>query len=300
MNEIDVTTLPINKQFSRRLIRPDSWIINCYDPSLAAPHPHIIIGDDKALLIDPTYTRLPLREYLEQYVTDKEIMVACTHDHHDHTNAAWQFDDCTIFMSEFAWNTIQGRRELSDEEGRWNAGQPHGTFVPTILKPGDTIDLGNRIVEVLPYEGCHSPGSLIYLDHKYGLLFTGDELECGQILVGGKRAGNSCVETLRDNVVRILEGWGDQIDMVCPPHNGSPFDKHFLDYLVENCERIMDGVEGDPNVGSMSYLFNPFEDRSPEKIKETLEDPDTFRSEWKGTSIVYNRKRIFRKDLNQE
>lgn len=295
---IDVNELKLTKQFTRRLIRPDSWIINCYDPNLASPHPHLLLGAERALLIDTTWTRLPLRRYLEEHVTTLPLSVFSTHDHHDHTNANWQFNDCTIYMSEYAWKTVQERRNVSDQEGKWNVGQPRGDYTATTLKPGDTIDLGGRMLEVLPYEGCHSPGSLVLLDHKYGLLFTGDELECGQILVGGRRGGTSCVETLRDNLVRILEGWGDQIDMVCPPHNGSPTDKQFLYYLVENCERIMAGCEGDPDVGSMTYLYNPLEDRSPEQIKAQLENPDTYRSEWNGTSIVYDKTRIFRRDLN--
>lgn len=294
---IDINTLKLSKQFTRRLIRPDSWIINCYDPNLAAPHPHLLLGTERALLIDTTWTRLPLRRYIEECVTDLPLSVFNTHDHFDHTNANWQFDDLTIYMSEFAWEAIQERRRLPEGQGKWNEGQPRGTYTATTLKAGDTLDLGGRVLEVLPYEGCHSPGSLVLLDHKYGLLFTGDELECGQILVGGPRGGVSCVETLRDNVARILDGWGSEIDMVCPPHNGSPIDKHFLDYLLENCERIMAGHEGDVDIGSMTFLYNPLEDRSPEAVKAQLENPDTLRSEWKGTSIVYNRNKIFRKDL---
>jgi glyoxylase-like metal-dependent hydrolase (beta-lactamase superfamily II) len=296
---VDVKTLPVNKQFTRRLIRPDSWVINCYDPNQAAPHPHVIIGSDKAAVIDPTWTRLPLREYVETCVTDKPLIVLCSHSHHDHTNANWMFNDLPIYMSAYAWQEIQERRKLSDEEGKW-MGHPHGDYVPRLLKPGDTLDLGGRVIEVLPYEGCHSPGSLIYLDHKYHLLFTGDEIECGQILIGGGpgRRSTASVEKLRDNLNNILEGWGKEIDMVCPPHNGSPFDVHFLKYLVENCERIMAGKEGIDDVGSMSYLYNPLEDRSEEQIRRTLEDPDLKRSEWKGTSIVYRTDHIFRAQVD--
>lgn len=293
---INITTLPINKQFTRRLIKPDTWIINPYDPNLAAPHPHIIIGDEYALLFDPTWTKLPLRKYIEECITDKPVKVALSHAHHDHTNACWMFDDCEIFCSQLAWDELSARREMDDVTGKWD-GNPHGTFTPTILKPGDVIDIGNREIEVLPYEGCHSPGSLVYLDRKYGILFTGDEIECGQMLVGGKRGSKSCVELLRENIVTILEGWGDQITTVCPPHNGSPFDAAFLTYLVENCDRIMSGIEGMDDVGSMSYLYNPLEDRSEENIRATLENPMIKRSEWKGTSIVYNTDKIFKSQL---
>ena len=118
-----------------------------------------------------------------------------------------------------------------------------------------------------------------------------------QMLVSGRPGSKSCVELLRENVVRLIEGWGDKFDMICPPHNGTPFHAKFLEYLVENCDRIMSGIEGDLDVGSLSYLYNPLEDRSPEQIQKALDDPLTRRSEWMGTSIVYNSERIFKSQV---
>lgn len=295
---IDVNTLPVHKQFSRRLIKPDTWIINCYDQNPAAPHPYVVIGEEHALLIDATWTTFPLRRYIEEYVTDKPLWVVSTHSHHDHTNANWMFNDRPIFMSRIAWEETQSRREKSDEDGKW-FGHQRGDYVPAILKPGDILDLGNRELEVLPYEGSHSAGSLLLLDHKYGILFTGDEIDGGQMLISGRSGGKVTVEGLRDNIARLIADWGDQIDILCPPHNGAPIHVKFLEYIVENCDRIMSGEEqGDPDVGSMSYLYNPFEDRPAAQIRQTLDDPKIRRSEWKGSSIVYNTDRIFKKDLS--
>lgn len=292
----DVTKLPIKKQFTKRLIKPDTWIINPWNENNSAPHPHIVIGEEKALLIDATNTTLPLREYIEEYVTDKPLMVASTHSHGDHTNANWMFEDLPIFMSEFAWNEIQERRKMDPVTAKWGKNKP-GNYVPTLLKPGDIIDLGNRIIEVIPYEGSHSLGSLFYLDHKYGVLFPGDEIECGQMLVMGKRSDVNCIERLRDNLQKLIDDWGDQITTLCPPHNGSPIDAKFLEYLVENCERIMSGIEGDQDVGSTSYLYNPLEGRSQEKIRAVIDNPMIKRSEWMGTSIIYSEDRIFKNQI---
>lgn len=293
---IDVSTLPINKQFTRRLVKPDTWIINPYDENQAGPHPYVVIGEEKALVFDSTWTKFPLRQYIEEYVTEKPLILVNTHSHLDHTNANWMFNDLPIYMSEIAWEEVKARRELSDAEGRW-MGHPKGDYVPNILKPGDIIDLGNRIIEVLPYEGIHSTGSLVFYDHKYGILFTGDEIECGQMLIMGRPGSKNTVEKLRDNIKRLIEHWGDRIVMLCPPHNGSPIDAVFLEYIVENCERIMAGVEGDMDVGSMSYLYNPCEDRPAERVKAILDDPKIRRSEWKGTSIVYNIDRVFKRQV---
>lgn len=293
---IDINSLPVRKQFTRRMIMPDTWIINCFDPNMGSPHPHVLIGEKYALVMDTTWTKLPLRQYIEQCVTDKPILVACSHSHGDHTDANWMFNDCPIYMSQFAWEEIQTRRANNDPNGPF--GLLKGDYIPLILKPGDVIDLGGREIEVLPYEGCHSPGSLIYLDRKYGVLMTGDEIEGGQMLVTGRSGMTSCIELLRENIVRIIECWGDQISVLCPPHNGSPLHRLFLDYLVENCDRIMSGIEGDNDVGSMTYLYNPASNRSPEMLKAIIDDSTIKRSEWMGTSIVYNVNHIFKSQVN--
>jgi glyoxylase-like metal-dependent hydrolase (beta-lactamase superfamily II) len=157
-----------------------------------------------------------------------------------------------------------------------------GSYVPTLLKSGDIIDLGKREIEVLPYNPCHSPTSLIYLDRTRGILFPGDEIDSGQINIWGQP-----VETFRDNMLSLKKR-GDDFDMICPAHNGTPMHAKILDYYIENCERIMDGIEGDMDKGSTSYLLNPFESRSAESVEQRRWDPDIRRSEWKGTAINYN------------
>ena len=304
----DINALPINKKFNRRLVAPDTWIINPFAPNIATPRPYVVIGDEYALLIDPTYTTLPIREYVEKCVTDKPLKVLCSHSHLDHTNDNYMFEDCEIFMSAYAWEEIQARRKKEPKDGMWSqtdaegkrvlmTKEQYGTYTPTIVGPGDKIDLGNRVLEFLPYEGIHSAGSLIALDHKTGTLFTGDEIECGQMLVMGRGNSTATIELLKENLVRLKEGWGDQIKQICPPHNGSPIHPLFLDYLIENCDRIMSGIDGEMDVGSMSYIHNPSEGRDPEQTRKILEDPDILRSEWKGTSIVYNKQKIFKKQV---
>ncbi len=307
---LDVNALPINKKFNRRLIAPDTWIINPFNPKINTGRPYVLIGDDCALIIDATHTTLPIREYVEKCVTDKPLKVASTHSHLDHTNDNYMFEDCEIFMSESAWNDIQARREMDDVKGSWRQvdadgndvtmkPEQRGTYTPTLIGPGDKIDLGNRVIEVLPYVGCHSPGSLIFFDHNTGILFTGDEIECGQMLVMGQPGTKSCVEQLRENIQNLIDGWGDKITAICPPHNGSPIHPLFLTYLVENCDRVLSGIDGEMNIGSMSFMLGDFWAEMP-MAQKWMADPDILRSEWKGTSIVYNRKRLHKSDIEQK
>ena len=290
---INVNELALNKKFSRRLAMPDTWIINCYSESLENPNPHVLIGEEYALVIDTTNTKLPLREYIETYITDKPLMVASTHSHFDHTLANSQFNDCPIYMSEIAWQEIQESRIKG--YGRMGEGHVLGDYTPIIIKEGDVIDLGGRQVEVISFGGCHSPGSIGYIDKKYGIFFPGDELECGQVLIQGEgRGGKNSVELYRENLLHIKEKQ-DEINIICPPHNGTPVHAQIIDHFIENCDRILSGIEGESDIGSMSYLLSPHEPRPPEKVKALRSDPNTRRSEWMGTSLVYSIDRVFKR-----
>ncbi len=293
----DCMALPLKKQFSMRLVKPDTWVIIPYSPSgLETPKPHLLIGEKYALLIDPTDTPFQLRDYIRQYITDKPLLVANTHSHRDHTYANCLFDDCTIFMSETCQQELREsranpqHREKDVALGRTKSSQNEGT----VVHPGDIIDLGNRKIQVVGnFTPCHAPSSLMYLDLTMGILFTGDEIDPGQINIW-----NQPVETFRQNILNLI-ALRDQFDMICAPHNGTPMHAKCLDYYLENCDRIMSGIEGDLDVGSMSYLLNPFEGRSPETIEARRWDPVTRRSEWMGTAINYNVDLVFNAQLLQ-
>lgn len=285
-----VKTYPISRQFSARLVKPDTWSITPFNPSPDTPRPHGVIGEDYALVIDPTDTTLELRRYIETCITDKPLKVANTHSHGDHTLANWQFADCEIFMSAKAWEEIKAMR-ANWANNRKSADFPVSDYTPTIVGVGDTIDLGGRVLEIVPYNPCHSPTSVVYLDRKEGVLFTGDEIDPGQINIWG-----TPVETFKENMLSLL-ALRDRFDTICPAHNGSPIHADTLKYFVENCNRVMAGVEGDIDKGSTSYLLNPFEPRPPESIERRRFDPETRRSEWMGTAINYNINLIFKHQL---
>lgn len=294
----DVMKLPLNKQFSMRLAKPNTWIIIPYNPSsIEAPKPHLLVGEKYALLIDPTDTPFDIRAYIEQYITDKPLLVANTHSHSDHTYANYLFDDCTIYMSEVCRQELRERRQntprykpTEEALGMTHVSQNDGT----VVHPGDIIDLGDREVEVVgDFTPCHAPSSLMYLDRTMGILFTGDEIDPGQI-----NMWNQPVETFRQNIVHLLKR-RDEFDMICAPHNGTPMHADALNYYIENCDRIMSGIEGDLDVGSMTYLLNPFEPRGEETIAYRRWDSVTRRSEWMGTAINYNVDLIFNYQLNE-
>ncbi|MDD5921449.1 MAG: hypothetical protein PUC57_09040 [Oscillospiraceae bacterium] len=301
---IDVMSLPIEKQFMRRLVKPDTWILNGFVEDCAAPHPHVVIGDKLAAVIDTTDLPYNVKEYVEKIVTDKPLITISTHSHGDHTANNYQFDGCVQYMSVPCWEEIQKNREAKEE---MHPGWSRGTYTATTVKDGDIIDLGGRTLECIEFCGCHSPTSMVYLDSKYGCMFTGDEFEGGQVLIGTMAKGNNCIELYRDNLLKLKKRVDGRATCICPPHNGSPLDIKLLDYMIENCERIMAGHEGMKEIGSMSFGLNPQSYHNLPFTPESYEvadhsarlaryDEGARRSEWMGTSIVYNNKRIFYKD----
>ena len=59
---------------------PDTWVI-CYHGTLYC---YLLIGSEKAMLIDTAYGDGDLRAFVET-ITDKPVMVCNTHGHFDHT-----------------------------------------------------------------------------------------------------------------------------------------------------------------------------------------------------------------------
>lgn len=147
-------------------------------------HCYLLIGKDKCLLID---TGLGICNIYDEIVklTDKPVIAVATHIHWDHIGGHMYFSEFYAHEEELNWlngefplslETIQdmvtNRCDLPE-----NFNIDHYTIFqgkPTrVLKDGDTIDVGERTVQVLHTPG-HSPGHMCFWEKENGYLFTGD------------------------------------------------------------------------------------------------------------------------------
>lgn len=261
--------------YRARQINPNTYVVDIG----AVCYPYLLLGTEKALLIDAGMGEGNLREYLET-ITDLPIEVVNTHAHFDHTLCDGYFDK--VWMSPEAVKEVMG---ISAEQRTMNGKVPDFTAEP--VSEGHVFDLGGRHIEVLETP-CHSPGDLMFLDHENRMLFTGDNLEAGQVLIfyGNAEYGATVAQHLE--IMKKIEARMDEFDTICPAHNGAPLDKSYVTYFIENDQRILDGIEGTADLGSPSFNVEGGAFGMDDEKKAVLRC-----SEWKGTALVYDVRRVY-------
>lgn len=215
----------------------NTWFITGLGGSL---YMYLLEGSEKALLIDTAYGLCDMKAYCEK-LTDKPVIVANTHGHLDHAGGNGFFTE--VYMHENApidYKTFEG--------GPCDITKlPHSDFKKRYLKDGDTIDLGDRCIEVIDITS-HSNGSLAFLDKDHRLLFCGDELESSQVLmyeiVEAKKNPYDLEMRVRKHKVNMEKLWNrrEEFDFCCPGHNGAPIAKEYIQDFIGLSEAILSGT----------------------------------------------------------
>jgi len=175
----------------------DTYILR-QDPcaSFEANFLYLLVGKERALLIDSgdveDAAAMPLAETvmgLLPVIDDKPmpLLVAHTHGHRDHRRGDVQFE--SLPGVEVPPVELDALAVYFGFE-RWPEGEGE-------------IDLGNRVIDVLPAPG-HHPAHLVFHDRETGLLFTGDFLLPGRLMVDDAAAYRASAERLA-NFVRDRE-----------------------------------------------------------------------------------------------
>ena len=134
---------------------------------------YVLVGRDKALVVDTqTMTDFEGKKIIDYVrdITTKPLIVVNTHPHGDHTAANAQFGEVHL--------SVAGVEEI--KAGAAKRSTPIA-YTLTGVKEGHVFDLGDRQIEVIDIP-AHSSGSIALLDRKAGYLFTGDEIDPGQVV----------------------------------------------------------------------------------------------------------------------
>ena len=132
-----------------------------------APFIYVIEGDTKALSIDTgATTTTTLRTTIRGLIGTKQLIAAHSHAHGDHkagdSTFSGQPNTMLVATSQTAIQQAFGIATWPTSQG--------------------TIDLGNRVLDVLAIPGHEAQHIAIY-DRKTGLLFTGDSLYPGLLFI---------------------------------------------------------------------------------------------------------------------
>lgn len=213
----------IQGHFYHKEIAKGVYYICCpeWELSKASVNAWLIVGDNVALLIDAGLPSIGLRNYVQKLCKHKSIRLVLSHGHFDHTGALPEFDE--------AWMNFDDKNLLFDE----SIHKVHDFF--GVLHPlceGDTMDLGNRKVEILCVRG-HTKGSVLILDYHTKILFSGDSI-ARRIFYPNPLELPVC-EFFED----LLNVKKKDFDFIASAHDQFLLPKNQIDYIIES---IVDGI----------------------------------------------------------
>ncbi|HZX58528.1 MAG TPA: MBL fold metallo-hydrolase [Mucilaginibacter sp.] len=196
-----------------------------------APFMFLFIGSKKALLMDAGATfsdaKFPLRKTVDSLVnqwgktnnTKVELIVAHTHSHGDHIAGDIQFKD--------APNTKVVGLKVEDVQAFFK-------LENWPLQSGK-IDLGDRVLEIIPIPGHHKTSIAVY-DYQTGILLTGDSFYPGRLYINDWQAFKLSTQRLMDFISTHKTSYilGNHIEMTNTPGKDYPIgttfqpDEHIL------------------------------------------------------------------------
>src|SRR5574344_103830 len=217
---------------------------------------YLLIGKDKALLIDSGDGVGNVREAVET-LTKLPIIVALTHRHCDHAGGRNWFEDYSFHEGD---DHLIYALESSQWATKKLAGMS-GKSVEITKKPfhskkfiftdKTSFDLGNRTIKVMNVPG-HTKGSVVFIDDKEKLMFTGDE---GNYWLWLQLPGCTNVRIWLPNAKKILSLM-DNFKAYCG-HNDGLLTKPMVQELISRGEELLSGQKGiDIGHGVYSYPDN--------------------------------------------
>jgi glyoxylase-like metal-dependent hydrolase (beta-lactamase superfamily II) len=201
----------------------------------------LFIGDKKALLMDTgatgDETAFPLFRVIDSILGkwkrlkghELELIVAHTHSHGDHVAADVQFRGKSgTTVVGLSVDSVSSFFKINN----W----PLGT---------GSIDLGNRLIDIIPIPGHHRSSIAVY-DGATRLLLTGDSFYPGRLYINDWKAFGASVQRLADFATRgkVSHILGNHIEMTNVPRKDYPVgtlfqpDEHRLPLTVRQLQSL--------------------------------------------------------------
>ena len=232
--------------YGKWMTAPDTWTISfgggvyCY----------LMIGEERALLFDTAYGMGNLRAFVED-ITQKPLYVVNSHGHFDHTggNPWWE----EVYAGPGAGPGM--KKAFSPEMQEDFNKKPFPDYKVNTVREGYVLHLGGRDLEVIEIP-AHHESSIALLDRKGRALYSGDELEAGQVLLFVRNQLlplREVVANHRDNMKKLKAHW-DEFDTIYPAHNGPGLYKSYIDDYITLSDNILAGTaEIMPNLAGFGW-----------------------------------------------
>ena len=223
LEDEDGTLRPMSEPyFQAEEIWTDTWKITS-----SGDFSYLLEGDDEGFVIDTGYGAGNIRAFCEMFIDKPVRRVANTHDHFDHTANNCYFDLCymsaeTQPLATIPYPSFDGIVFPRD-------------YAVEIVDDGDVITLAGRDLLVLKIPD-HAVGSLVFLDRKARILFSGDELG----MSFGKPL-NGSVERWAGYMVKLKRHWGEYDAIYGGAGNVDP---QIVEKYLDNSRYILEGRQG--------------------------------------------------------
>ena len=205
-------------------------------------------GRDSDMLVDSGMGVVSLREYVP-LVTGRDLIAVASHTHFDHIGCHHEFECRAVHAAEADLLAHPTRANtladpyVTDEIFDALPPEPYcskcygvkSAPATRILEDGDTVDLGDRVFEVIHTPG-HSPGGIALYEKATEILFSGDILYDGPLIEDTyhSNAGDylSSMERLLKIPARIVHGGH------FPSFSGERYRQLITDWLNEKQKTI--------------------------------------------------------------
>jgi glyoxylase-like metal-dependent hydrolase (beta-lactamase superfamily II) len=208
-----------NSELTITRLENNMWVFETSDKTTM----YLVEGTNKAMLID-TGTRINKLDSIVGLITKKPLIVVITHAHSDHAGNIRFFKEIWMHPAD----TVLLNRSYN---GKIN-----------FVKDGDIFDLGGTKIEV-SHMPAHTPGSIVLLDRKAGICYSGDAFGSNHVWLQLKPLSpmqtyvNSCLK-----MEKLMDSGITKIYCGHYPYVKKPFDKSYITTMRHLAEGLINGT----------------------------------------------------------
>lgn len=220
---------------------------------------YLIVGPEKAMLVDTGFGLGDLKGLCDQLSGGKELIVVNTHPHLDHALGNCQFEK--VYCHAYAVPTLQKLHradawdKLFDARGEpiWTAFDrrdliPFRDYEIVGVPDGYTFDLGGGHKIELIFTAGHSSGHCMFLDQKERTLFAGDDIISMRVGISGPQPDDpygayATVASYRDQMAKLAKRT-DEFDEIYPGHFIFGLESFVVEDLVDTANAILADPDG--------------------------------------------------------